>query len=170
MNQWTTYIYLFFLKECNGINHSFYEKTFQFHRFLTLEKKMKWERLFWSELTGDIAKDVELENVLRTLIHHELIDSGHKVNEAGLLHLNETKEQNNQMTSLLNDFLENYNKGRFEREDCFLEGYSFPVACHLCQERVCINNAMTMKDFGRLFNFKGVKNPHKKRAYDLPHF
>lgn len=170
MNQWTTYIYLFFLKECCGINNTFFEKTFQFHRFLSLEKKVKWERLFWTDESGNLAKDVELENVLRTLIHHGFVQSSYEINAEGLNYLKKIKEEQPKMPLLLNEFLEKYQNGTLDTKSCFLKEYSFPVACHLCQERVCVNNSLTMKDFGRLLNFKGLKNPYKKRIYNNPHF
>lgn len=170
MNPWSTYIYLFFLNECKGMNDSFFQMVFQFHRFLALEKKMEWERLFWVDEQAIVAKDVEIDNILRTLIHHELIHSTYEANETGLLYLDEMKETNPKVFELLKEFLEKYYHHTFETKNCFLKGYSFPVACHLCQERVCINNKMTMKDFGHLLNFKGFKNPYKKREYKTPHF
>lgn len=170
MNNWTTYIYLFFLEECNGFNPHFHKKIFQFHRFLTLEKQTKWERLFWVNEQGDFAKDVETDNALRTLIHHGLVHANYEVNEAGNQWLEKMNQRNQDVYPLLQEFLKKEASGEFKIADCFLKGYSYPAACHLCQERVCVNTQLTMKDFGRLLNFKGIKNPYKKRMFEPPPF
>lgn len=170
MKNFTTPIFLFFIKKYNGTSGNFTHAIFHFYRFLALNTEIKEKRMFWIYGSNGTIVDDEEKNTLRNLLHHQLINHKYEITESGNDFLSKFLASNEEMRTIFEDFPNHYMDESYKDKSCYLENYDFPVACQLCTDRTCEDASITKKDVLNLINFKGFPTPHKKIVYKNPLF
>lgn len=153
---------------CNGVNTEFFNHLFHFHRYLTLYEGVLWKRMFWFDGKNNVVKDEEFQNIVRTLIHHELININYSITQKGIQLIEEDTLLDSDFMLLMTNFLNQYKGETFQEKTCYVPNEIFPASCHLCLDRVCVKSEITKQDILNVIRFKGFKKPYKKITYKNP--
>lgn len=161
--------YLYFLDKYMGVNNSFYSALFHFYRYVSLNSNLSWKKLFWFFDDTDYPMDTKFDEAIRTLLHHQYIDSNFKVTQEGNSFLQVQLAEINEYKTVLDDFNRIYKNETYKEKSCYIKNHAFPVACHLCTNKVCQPTKINKQDLLDAINFKGFRNPYKKIIYKNPH-
>ena len=157
MNNWTIPIYLYFISKNHGVDGKFQDFLFNFHRMVSINKLMHWDRIFIFE--NQKVVDNYYDRTITSLLFHGFIDTELFITNKGLNYLSNYLNEDSEFTRSLDFFTENY-QGEFAIEKgCFVSIDHFPTACHICTNRVCEKNQSLLQCFNSFL--KPLKNPYR---------
>lgn len=147
--------YLFFLKKKYTLK-TLHDPLFHLCRFLNINDLVKWEKLFF--FNNYEVYDNDFDEIKKTLIFHNYIDSNGEITYKGLSYLE--KNENTYFYKSILEFNLHYNGESSMEKSCFTETPFHNVSCAYCTEPICVENKIKLIDL--LPNkLKYIKNPYK---------
>lgn len=150
-------IYLYFLQKNFGFHGKFQDQLFLFHRLMSVEQRMVWDRIFVFE--NQKVKDTDFDKTFASLVFHGLVHSDGLLTTKGEERLSSSLQNDPDMVGHLRHFEQSYHGEYAIEKACFVSVDHFPAACHLCTNRVCEQTQSVFQCFKTFV--KPRKNPFR---------
>lgn len=157
MKNCTVFFYMKVLDRIQQTKYDFHHTLFHLHRFLQIQHSYQWERLFVFQKDG--VRDDEYNQIMRLLLHHQLIDFERKeLTTSGKKQLLLVEKRFEEESKKIDDFFVHYKGENAYQKSCFEKVDYFTVSCHLCENFSCQKKESLLEIFKPSFR---LKNPYK---------
>ena len=134
---------------------------FHYYRFMKLKGKNDIaEKHFYFDANHQVY-DSQQEEILRLLMHHNLITSKKEATTKGKNAIEKALNKTPSLHQQLNQFLRQYNNETSHEKSCFIDHPYFSICCARCKDHTCEQIKFTLNDIKAIVGFKGLKTPYK---------